>query len=143
MTGVDGSAAMLERARVRSAGITLVVGDLRGLPLADDTTDLVVTGLALTHVADLVPVYMEFARVLCPAGDLVVSDVHPDLLLLGSVVKVTGPKGQPQMATTYRHSTADHLRAALAAGFTVCRDDESLRPVAPTAPPTGTVLGDR
>jgi hypothetical protein len=79
----------------------------------------VVTGLALTHVVDLAPVDAEFARVLRSGGDLVVSDVHEGLVFLGSVVKANGPDGRPQLPSTTRHSAADHLVAALAAGFTV------------------------
>ena len=54
-------------------------------------------------------------------GHLVVSDVHDELVLLGSVVKAVGTGGQPQLATTYRHTVADFLRAALATGFAIHR----------------------
>jgi ubiquinone/menaquinone biosynthesis C-methylase UbiE len=42
--------------------------------------DVIVCALALDHVASLEPVPAEFARVLCPGGDLVISDVHHELL---------------------------------------------------------------
>ena len=133
-TGVDSSPAMLERARARAADVAFAVGELTALPLPAGEADLVVTGLALTHVDDLAPVYAEFARVLGPGGDLVVSDVHQGLVFLGSVVKATGPEGRPQLASTTRHSTADHLLAALAAGFTVLSYQETPRPTTPTEP---------
>ena len=100
---------MLERARERAADVTFAGGELTALPFPAVEADLVVTGLALTHIADLTPVYAEFARVLKPGGDLVVSDVHEGLVFLGSVVKASGPDGRPQLAATNRHSTADHL----------------------------------
>jgi SAM-dependent methyltransferase len=139
VTGIDGSEAMLERARARAAGsdgveldraddLEFVVGDLTDLPVPDAEADLVVTGLALTHVRDLAAVYAEFARVLRPGGDLVVVDVHEDLVFLGSSVKGVGPQGQPQLAATTRHSTADHLTAALSAGFSVLGYEEAPRP---------------
>ena len=133
-TGVDSSPAMLERARERAADVTFAGGELTALPFPAVEADLVVTGLALTHIADLAPVYAEFARVLKPGGDLVVSDVHEGLVFLGSVVKASGPDGRPQLAATNRHSTADHLVAALAAGFTVLGYQETPRPTTPTEP---------
>jgi SAM-dependent methyltransferase len=128
--GVDASPAMLEQARRRLPGLDLRIGDLRQLPVVDGSVDLVVAGLALTHVRALDPVFAEFARVLRPGGHLVVSEVHPDLVLLGSVVKGLGPEGQPQLAETHRHTPGDILRASLAAGFLVRRFDE--RPRIPT-----------
>ena len=69
-----------------------------------------------------------------PDGQLVVSDAHDALVLLGSVVKAEGPDGQPQLATTHRHTVADFLRAALATGFSVRRFEERPRPTAPEGP---------
>ena len=134
MTGVDGSAEMLELARTRVPHGEFSVGDLASLPVPDDAVDLVTNALALTHVPDLMPAYAEFARVLRPGGDLIISDVHPELVLLGSTVKATGPDGAAQLATTHRHGLGDHLRAALAARFTVIRCEEYPRPAPPTEP---------
>ena len=132
--GIDGSVGMLSKARRRGSAAAVVAGDLQHLPLSDDVADVVVCGLALTHVADLAPVFTEFARVLRPLGHLVVSDVHPDLVLLGSVVKAVGPAGQPQLATTHRHTATDVLRAGLSAGFGVRRCEDRPRPEVPERP---------
>ena len=68
VVGVDGSPDMLARARTRVPRGEFLVGDLHRLPVADAGVDLVVCGLALTHVPALEPVLAEFARVLRPGG---------------------------------------------------------------------------
>jgi ubiquinone/menaquinone biosynthesis C-methylase UbiE len=132
--GVDASPDMLEQARRLLPSASFALGDLRRLPLADDSMDFAVNGLALTHVDALEPVLAEFARVLRPNGHLIISDVHPELVLRGSVVTAVGPAQQPQMAATYRHTVSDFLRAALGAGFLVRRFDEQPRPEASDEP---------
>ena len=90
VVGVDGSVDMVRQARQNVSGISFVVGDLHDLPLPDASVDLVTNALALTHVADLDRVLAEFARVLRPGGTALISDVHPDLVTLGSSVKAPG-----------------------------------------------------
>ena len=46
---------MLHQARGHLPDTDLVVGDLHRLPLPEDFADLVVTGIALTHIAGPVP----------------------------------------------------------------------------------------
>ncbi|GAB3739833.1 class I SAM-dependent methyltransferase [Microlunatus parietis] len=128
--GVDGSPEMLERARVRVPAADFRLGDLDQLPVPDVSVDLLTTGLALSHVPDLRPVLTEFARALRPGGHLIIADVHPELILLGSVVKSLGPDGEPGLVPTYRHSAGDLLRAALPHGFRLRHCEEA--PVRPT-----------
>jgi SAM-dependent methyltransferase len=136
VVGVDSSPDMLARARVRVPEATFVHGDLHRLPLADDSVDIVVSALALVHVASLAPVLAEFARVLRPGGHLVISDVHHELVLLGSVVHSLGPAGEPGLTPTYRHTPGDYLRAALPTGLQVRRCEEP-RPTLPDTPSPG------
>ena len=133
--GVDSSPEMLHRASIRVPQGTFLRGDLHRLPVADDAVDIVVCALALVHVPSLAPVLAEFARVLRPGGHLVASDVHRDLVMLGSVVHSPGPTGEPGLAPTYRHSTGDYLRAALPVGLRVRRCQEP-RPMLPDQPPS-------
>ena len=117
--GVDRSPEMVHQARRRVPGVPFAVGDLHALPVGDATVDVLTNALALTHVADLGPVFLEFARVLRRGGVAIVSDAHPELVRFGSVPKAVGPDGRPQQAAGHRHTVADYLRAALAAGFLV------------------------
>ena len=45
--------------------------------MEDASVDLVVCALALTHIADLAPVFTEFARVLRGGGRVITTDLHP------------------------------------------------------------------
>jgi SAM-dependent methyltransferase len=127
---------MLDQARTRVPDGEFLAGDLHALPLSDNAVDLVVTALALVHVPALAPVLAEFARVLRPGGHLVISDVHYEQVLRGSVVKALGPAGEPGLTATYRHTPGDYLRAALPAGFQVRRCEEPARvPPDEPAPP--------
>jgi ubiquinone/menaquinone biosynthesis C-methylase UbiE len=130
IVGVDSSPDMLERARARVPGGQFHLGDVRGLPVADDAVDLVVCSLALTHVPDLKPVLAEFARVLRPGGHLLVSDMHPEWVARGAIPPVRLPDGRRGRLESYRHPTGDYLRAALPVGFQVRRCEEPVRPVA-------------
>ena len=122
--GVDSSPDMLAHARRRVPDGEFYVGDLDRLPLADDSVDVVVCSLALVHVPDLQPVLAEFARVLRPGGDLVISDIHHEHVTRGSVIKARGPAGEPGIVATYRHPLGDYLRAALSVGLQVRRCEE-------------------
>lgn len=77
VVGVDVSLAMLEIARAKVPSARLEIGLLEALPLDDGSVDLVTCSLALTHVPDLAPVMREFARVLRPGGQVLLSDMHP------------------------------------------------------------------
>jgi ubiquinone/menaquinone biosynthesis C-methylase UbiE len=132
--GVDSSPDMLAHARRRVPGGEFHIAELDRLPLPDDSVDVIVCALALVHVPRLQPVLAEFARVLRPGGDLIISDMHYQRVTLGSVIKARGPAGEPCIAATYRHQLGDYLRAALSLGLQVRRCEE------PTGTGTGTPL---
>jgi SAM-dependent methyltransferase len=122
--GVDRSPEMLAVARARLPRGEFREGSLDQLPVADSSADVVVCALALAHVPALGAVMAEFARVLRPAGHLVISDAHHELVFRGSVVKALTGDGEPGLVATYRHTPGDFLRAALPAGFLVRRCEE-------------------
>ena len=122
--GTDTSPDMLAHARQRVPGGEFHLAELDRLPLPDDSVDVIVCALALVHVPSLHPVLAEFTRVLRPGGDLVISDIHHELVTRGSVITARGPAGEPCIAATYRHHLGDYLRAALSLGLQVKRCEE-------------------
>jgi SAM-dependent methyltransferase len=122
--GADSSPDMLAHARRRVPDGAFHLAELDRLPLADHAVDIAICALALVHVPRLQPVLAEFARVLRPGGDLVISDVHHEHVTRGSVMKARGPAGEPGIVATYRHQLGDYLRAALSSGLLVRRCEE-------------------
>lgn len=117
LVGADLSAAMLARAAALPAG--LLRADLRRLPLAADSFDLVVCGLAVGHVAALAPAVAEMARVLAPGGALVYSDFHPFATLAGLQRTFKGADGRTYAVEHHLHLYSDHQAACQAAGLTI------------------------
>ena len=76
VVGLDYSADQLRRARTRTDG-PLMVGDAAALPFADESFDTAMVMWISTDVEDFGAVLREAARVLRPAGVLVVYGVHP------------------------------------------------------------------
>jgi SAM-dependent methyltransferase len=135
--GVDSSPDMLAHARRRVPDGEFHLGELGRLPLPDDSADVIVCALALVHVPRLQPVLAEFARVLRPGGDLVISDLHHEQVTRGSVIKARGPAGEPCIVASYRHQLGDYLRAALSLGLQVrrCEEPGTTRPGGPPPEP--------
>lgn len=78
VTALDATAAMLDKARARCAGlanVTFAAGDAHHLPFADAQFDGVVSRLAVHHFADAARAIGEMVRVLKPGGALVIADV--------------------------------------------------------------------
>jgi SAM-dependent methyltransferase len=143
VVGVDSSPDMLALARRRVPEGEFHLGELDRLPLPDDSVDVIVCALALDHVPRLEPVLAEFVRVLRPGGDLVISDVHHELLTRGSVMTLRGPAGEPYIAASYRHPLGDYLRPALSLGLQVrrCEEPRAVPTVSQPLEPT-TEIGD-
>jgi ArsR family transcriptional regulator len=80
VVAVDASREMLQAARARLHGVSNVElrrGRLEELPIESGTLDVALLFLVLHHVADPGAVLAEAARVLRPAGRLVVTDMLP------------------------------------------------------------------
>lgn len=71
--GVDDSMDMLKQSPLD----WVLLGSMANIPLADDSLEMVLCGLAVGHYADLATVLDEIGRVLCAGGQALISDFHP------------------------------------------------------------------
>jgi SAM-dependent methyltransferase len=79
LIGVDASAGMLARLRAKYPNADLRhVTDHRLYGTPDESCDLVISTLTFGYIADAEGTFREWARVLRPAGDVVLTDLHPD-----------------------------------------------------------------
>lgn len=95
----------------------LLVGDLRALPLADRSFDLVWCRLAVGHLADCRPFYAELARVAAKGARLIVTDFHPQAHAAGHRRSFRDRDGVVREVEHHVHERADHLAAAGAVGW--------------------------
>src|SRR5207249_1549358 len=112
---------MLARARAKagSAGINFRVHDLaQPLPFADAMFDRVVCGLVIDHIADLDGLSREMRRVCRPDGFVVVSVMHPAMMLRGVQARFRDPaSGQEIRPASCTHQLSNYVMAAVGAGF--------------------------
>ena len=116
--GVDATQEMLEVARAKAPGARFEQGDVLDLPLPDDTVDLAVCSLALTHVPDLGAAVAEMARVVRPGGTVVLADIHPVFVLLGGTAAFPHGGGLAHVRNLH-HPVGRYVRAVLDAGLEV------------------------
>jgi ubiquinone/menaquinone biosynthesis C-methylase UbiE len=126
--GVDTSPEMLARARDKVPEGEFHEADLHDVPLPDDSVDLVVCAIALSHVADLRQALTEFVRVLRPNGHLVISDSRGLIGDIGLPLVRIGPEGEFGYMPIWSRLASDYLVAALPLGLQVRRCDEPRTP---------------
>jgi SAM-dependent methyltransferase len=115
--GIDLSPGMLARAATTAPQARFLEADLLAIPSADEQFDLVVCGLALSHLEDLRAGVAEIARVLRVGGQLVVSVLHPFQAHLGWHAPFVGADGARRFVREHPHGHADYLNAFRAAGL--------------------------
>jgi len=115
VVGIDRSQAMLARAAIAAR----IRGELTQLPIRTAALDLVVSGLALGHAADLLACMREIARVLRPNGSLVYSDFHDDAWRAGLTRSFKDAAGNGVTLPRDGYPVAQHRAALRAAGLRI------------------------
>ena len=118
---MDFSEGMIARAHQRlvTSNVRFIRHDVREpWPLDARAVDVVVANLILEHVHDLVPVYLEAARVLRPGGQLFICELHPYRQLAGAQAHFVDPKsGEKVFVDVHVHTVSEFVNCGLEAGF--------------------------
>jgi ubiquinone/menaquinone biosynthesis C-methylase UbiE len=124
VVGVDETEAMLALARERVPGADFRAGSLTSLPLENEEADLAVCSLALTHLVEIGPAVAELARVVRSGGRIVISDVHPVIVALGSQAAYRVDDDSIRYVRNHVHWPGAYLAAFASAGLDVraCHD---------------------
>jgi ubiquinone/menaquinone biosynthesis C-methylase UbiE len=118
--GVDFSAAMLRIAAIKPAiACRLTRADCTRLPFPAGLFDFAICSFALGHFHDLRAVSGEFATILRPGADLVLSDVHPDAYARGWRTGFRQERIALEIQTVH-HSFAEILEQFGSSGFDCC-----------------------
>jgi len=121
ITGVDFSAAMLERARAKpgAESITFLRHDLgAALPLLSGQFDRILCCLVLEHIEDLKMFFAELRRLCRPEGAVVISAMHPAMMLKGVQARFIEPgTGRRIGPRSHPHQVSDYVMAAVRAGL--------------------------
>jgi SAM-dependent methyltransferase len=115
--GVDRSAAMLAKARAKLPEADFREGDLEALPLASASVDAAVCALALVHLPAVGKAMAELARVVRPGGRVIVSDVHPFLVVLGWQAQFQTAGGGAGFMRLHPHLPSEYCAAFAACGL--------------------------
>lgn len=139
--GVDTSPEMLDHARAKVPEGEFHEANLNDIPLPDESVDLVVCAIALSHVEDLGRALAELVRVLRPNGHMVLSDSRGLIGDIGLPLVRIGRDGEFGYMPTWSRLASDYLAAALPLGLQVRRCEEPRRP-SPIVGDDGTDLYD-
>ncbi|MBX3357722.1 MAG: methyltransferase domain-containing protein [Phycisphaeraceae bacterium] len=123
VTAVDFSEGMLARARTKAGAerVTWVRHDIgRPSPLADRCADRVICCLVLDHVHEVGALFREFVRLCRGDGAVVVSVMHPAMMLKGVQARFTDPAtGREVRLASAPNLVSDYVMAAVGAGLRI------------------------
>ena len=116
--GIDASPEMLAAGWASN----VVTGDVRAMPFASDSFDMVWCRLVLGYISDPLRAYQEFARVCMPGGHVFVTDFHPDAAAAGHWRTFTDRGGTVHEIENYVHGNHAHLAEAAGLSLVAYRD---------------------
>lgn len=121
VTALDFSDGMLEKAKTKPGWehIRLIHHDLANpLPCESAAFDRVLCALVLEHISDLDLLFSEFARVCRPDGRIVISAMHPAMMLRGIQARFTDPAtGRETRPQSHANQISNFVMASIRAGL--------------------------
>jgi len=129
VVGVDFSDGMLARAREKAGAenvrwIVHDVGELP-LPLPERAFDRVLCALVVDHIRELAELFAELGRLCAPGGRIVVTAMHPAMMLKGIQARFVDPDtGRDTRPESQPNSVADYVNAAIAGGLRIVQVGE-------------------
>jgi ubiquinone/menaquinone biosynthesis C-methylase UbiE len=122
VTAIDLSGGMIAKARAKAApgAVRFVQANLeKPLPLASTAFDRILSCLVLDHVANLDGLFAELRRICRPGGFIVISVMHPAMMLRGIQARFTDPAtGREIRPASAPNQICDYVMAATRAGLT-------------------------
>lgn len=123
VTAIDFSEEMLRKAQAKpeAVGVQFVVHDLaEPLPFPTASFDRVVCGLVVDHIADLAGLFAELRRVCAAGGRVIVSVMHPAMMLRGTQARFHDPDtGKEVRPASVANQISDYVAATVAAGLRI------------------------
>ena len=123
VTAMDFSDEMVACARRKPLwdSVRFITHDLaEPFPFERETFDIVLNCLVLEHIADLAALLREMRRVCRAGGFVLISAMHPAMLLRGVQARFTEPSSGIEIRPAgYPHSISDYVRAVTRAGLRV------------------------
>ena len=121
VSAIDFSAGMMARARekVVEGDVNFYVHDLaEPLPFGAETFDRVLCALVVDHIENLEALFVEMHRVCRRSGQVVISGVHPAMMLRGVQARFRDPANDREIRpASHLHELSDYVMAAVRAGF--------------------------
>jgi ubiquinone/menaquinone biosynthesis C-methylase UbiE len=121
VTAVDFSSEMLVQARKKTgeSNPRFQLHDLsQPLPFSAENFDRVLCALVVDHIEHLDKLFSEMHRVCRPNGNVVVSGMHPAMMLRGVQARFRLPGTDRKIwPASYPHQMSDYAMAATRAGF--------------------------